>query len=176
MQRDGQLKAITMLCCAGLGPVYGSCVSHQQEPGSCLHQAAGGGGWSLVFIAPRTKVCTKHEPRHPQCSPLNKCKYAGYHTPWNNGKSGAKLVLTSSTTPGLQIHKFDHSRTANPCDWLLCRRAALPLVGCPHSIVYLHLPVVEGLIFIISATPHLGTSFPLFHENNVTSIYHDIWI
>ena len=82
---------------------------------------------------------------------------------WNNGKSGAKLVLTSSTTPGLQIHKFDHSRTANPCDWLLCRRAALPLVGCPHSIVYLHLPVVEGLIFCISATPHLGTSFPLFH-------------
>ena len=84
-------------------------------------------------------------------------------TPWNNGKSGAKLVLTSSTTPGLQIHKFDHSRTANPCDWLLCRRAALPLVGCPHSIVYLHLPVVEGLIFCISATPHLETSFPLFH-------------
>ena len=82
---------------------------------------------------------------------------------WNNGKSGAKLDLTSSTTPGLQIHKFDHSRTANPCDWLLCRRAALPLVGCPHSIVYLHLPVVEGLIFCISATPHLGTSFPLFH-------------
>ena len=23
--------------------------------------------------------------------------------------------------------------------------------------------VVEGLIFCISATPHLGTSFPLFH-------------
>ena len=82
---------------------------------------------------------------------------------WNNGKSGAKLVLTSSTTAGLQIHKFDHSRTANPCDWLLCRRAALPLVGFPHSIVYLHLPVVEGLIFFISVTPHLGTSFPLFH-------------
>ena len=85
---------------------------------------------------------------------------------WNNGKSGAKLVLTSSTTPGLQIHKFDHSRTANPCDWLPCRRAALPLVGCPHSIVYLHLPVVEGLIFCISATPHLGTSFPLFHASS----------
>ena len=27
----------------------------------------------------------------------------------------------------------------------------------------LHLPVVEGLIFCISATPHLGTSFPFFH-------------
>ena len=26
-----------------------------------------------------------------------------------------------------------------------------------------YLPVVEGLIFCISATPHLGTSFPLFH-------------
>ena len=88
------------------------------------------------------------------------------YCPWNNGKSGAKLDLTSSTTPGLQIHKFDHSRTANLCDWLLCRRAALPLVGCPHSIVYLHLPVVEGLIFCISATPHLGTSFPLFHGLN----------
>ena len=61
------------------------------------------------------------------------------------------MDLTSSTKPGQQIHKFDHTRTANPCDWLPCRRAALPLVGCPHSLVYLHLPVVEGLIFCISA-------------------------
>ena len=83
---------------------------------------------------------------------------------WNNGKSGAKLDLTSSTTPGLQIHTVDHTRTANPFDWLLCRRAKLLLVGCPNSLVCLHLPVVEGLIFCISATPHLGTSFPLFHE------------
>ena len=29
--------------------------------------------------------------------------------PWNNGKSGAKLVLTSSTTPGLQIHNTPRS-------------------------------------------------------------------
>ena len=79
---------------------------------------------------------------------------------WNNGKSGAKLDLTSSTTTGLQIHKFDHTRTANPFGWLPCRHAAFLLVGCPHSLVYLHLPVVEGLIFCISATPHLGTSFP----------------
>ena len=50
--------------------------------------------------------------------------------PWNNGKSGAKLDFTSSTKPGLQIHKFDHTRTANLCDWLPCRCAALPLVGC----------------------------------------------
>ena len=83
---------------------------------------------------------------------------------WNNGKSGALLDLTSSTTPGLQIHTVD--RTANPCDWLPCRHAALPLVGCPHSLVYLHFPVVEGLIFCISATPHLGTSFPLFHASS----------
>ena len=82
---------------------------------------------------------------------------------WNNWKSGAKLDLTSLTTPWLQIHKFDHTWTANPCDWLPCCHAALLLVGCPHSLVYLHLPVVEGLIFCISATPHLGTSFPLFH-------------
>ena len=72
---------------------------------------------------------------------------------WNNGKSGAKLDLASSTTPGLQIHTVDHTRTANPCDWLPCRRAALPLVGCPHSLDYLHLSVFEGLIFCISATP-----------------------
>ena len=65
--------------------------------------------------------------------------------------------------PGQQMHKFDHTRTANPCDWPLCRRAALQLVGCPHSIVSLHLPAAEGLIFCISVTPHLGTSFPLFH-------------
>ena len=44
---------------------------------------------------------------------------------WNNGKSGAKLYLTSSTTTGLQIHTVDHTRTANPCDWLPCCRAAL---------------------------------------------------
>ena len=82
---------------------------------------------------------------------------------WNNGKSGGKLDLTSWTKPGLQIHKFDHTRTANLCDWLPCRRAALLLVRCSHSLLYLYLPVVEGLIFCISATPHLGTSFPLFH-------------
>ena len=91
-------------CCAVLG--WGQCTVAVYLTSRSLVLASikqrGGGGWSLVFIAPRTKVCTKHEPRHPQCSPLNKCKYAG-HTPWNNGKSGAKLVLTSSTTPGLQI-------------------------------------------------------------------------
>ena len=87
-----------------------------------------------------------------------------YTLPWNNGKSGAKLDLTSSTTPELQIHKVDNTWTANPCGWLPCRRATLILVGCPHSLVYLHLPVVEGLIFCISATPNLGTSFPLFHD------------
>ena len=92
---------------------------------------------------------------------------------WNSGKSGAKLDLTSPTTTGLQIHKVDHTQTANPCDWLPCCRAALLLVGYPHSLVYLHLPVVEGLIFCISATPHLGTSFPLFQTLNrcVKSIF-----
>ena len=48
---------------------------------------------------------------------------------WNNGKSGAKLDLTSLTTPGLQIHKFDHTRTANPCDWL----SPLPCLFTSHS-------------------------------------------
>ena len=74
-------------------------------------------------------------------------------TAWNIWEGGSEI----------RSHKFDHAWTANPCDWLPCRRATLPLVGCPHSLVYLHLPVVEGLIFCISATPHLGTSFPLFH-------------
>ena len=31
-------------------------------------------------------------------------------------KEVPRLDLTSSTTPGQQIHKFDHTRTANPCD------------------------------------------------------------
>ena len=101
------------------------------------------------------------------------CKYAGWSshqlvsfptltilsTAWNNGKEDPRLDLTSSTTPGQQIHYGPPH-----CDWLPCRHAVLPLVGCPHSLVYLHLPVVEGLIFCISATPHLGTSFPLFHK------------
>ena len=71
--------------------------------------------------------------------------------PWNNWKSGAKLDLTSSTTPGLQICVIG------------CR------VAVPRShwsaVCLLHLPVVEGLIFCISGTPHLGTSFPLFHAS-----------
>ena len=92
---------------------------------------------------------------------------------WNNGKEAPRLDLTSSTTPGQQIHKFNHTWTANPCDWLPCRCAALPLVGCPHSLVYLHLPVVEELIFCNSATPHLGTSFPLFHGCTCTCC-HDL--
>ena len=99
-----------------------------------------------------------------QCSATILSTYYRPIPPWNNGKEVPRLDLTSLTTPGQQIHKFHHNRTANLCDWLPCRRAVLPLVGCPHSLVYLHLPVVEGLIFCISATPHLGTSFPLFHE------------
>ena len=59
---------------------------------------------------------------------------------------------TSLTTPGLQICVIG------------CR------VAVPRShwsaVCLLHLPVVEGLIFCISATPHLGTSFPLFHAIN----------
>ena len=88
------------------------------------------------------------------------------YAPWNNGKEVPKLDLTSLTTPGQQIHKFNHTRTANLCDWLPCCRAApfSRLSPSPHSLVYLHLPVVERLIFCISAIPHLGTSFPLFHD------------
>ena len=43
------------------------------------------------------------------------------------------------------------------------------LVAVPRShwsaACLLHLPVVKGLIFCISATPHLRTSFPLFHAH-----------
>ena len=38
-----------------------------------------------------------------------------------------------------------------------------PLFDNTAAACLLHLPVVEGLIFCISVTPHLGTSFPLFH-------------
>ena len=119
-----------------------------------------------LIISRRCRTCT---PGHMTAStaPVTRIRDIEHHNithGWNNGKSGAKLDLTSSTTPGLQIHKFDHTRTANPCDWLPCCCAMLLLVGYPHSLVYLHLPVVEGLIFCISATPHLGTSFPLFHD------------
>ena len=58
---------------------------------------------------------------------------------WNNGNEVPRLDLRSSITPGQQIQKFDHTRTANPCDWLPCCRAAFPLVGCPHSLVNFHL-------------------------------------
>ena len=44
---------------------------------------------------------------------LQNILYHWMSEPWNNGKSGAKLDLTSSTTPGLQIHKFDHTRSRN---------------------------------------------------------------
>ena len=53
-----------------------------------------------------------------------------HQSPLNNGKEIPRLDLTSLTTPGQQIHKFHHPLTANPCDWLPCRRAALPLVSC----------------------------------------------
>ena len=48
-----------------------------------------------------------------------------------------------------------------------CRAPIGRLSPLPCLITWLlhvcYLPVVEGLIFCISATPHLGTSFPLFH-------------
>ena len=48
----------------------------------------------------------------------------------NNGKSGAKLDLTSSTTPRLQIHKVDHTRTANSCGWLPCLPCLFISLSC----------------------------------------------
>ena len=67
-------------------------------------------------------------------------------------RPGLDSKYTSSTTPGQQIRVIG------------CR------VAVPHSHwsavptpLFIYIPVVEGLIFCISATPHLGTSFPLFH-------------
>ena len=62
-----------------------------------------------------------------QCSATILSTYYRPIPPWNNGKEVPRLDLTSLTTPGQQIHKFDHTRTANQCDWLPCRHAALPL-------------------------------------------------
>ena len=36
--------------------------------------------------------------------------------------------------------------------------------------------VVEGLIFCISATPHLGTSFPLFHEKPPSPLLNNLTV
>ena len=77
--------------------------------------------------------------------------------PWNNGKSGAKLDFTSSTKPGLQIHKFDHTRTANLCDWLPCRCAALPLVGCLSATS----PSCWGTHFLYLSNPPSGYLLPI---------------
>ena len=41
-----------------------------------------------------------------------------------------------------------------------------PLFDNMAAACLLHLPIVEGLIFCISATPHLGSSFPLFHGSD----------
>ena len=64
-----------------------------------------------------------------QCSATILSTYYRPIPPWNNGKEVPRLDLTSLTTPGQQIHKFDHTRTANLCDWLPCCRAVLLLVG-----------------------------------------------
>ena len=70
--------------------------------------------------------------------------------PWNNGKEVSRLDLTSLTTPGQQIHKFDHTRTANLCDWLLCRSAAVPLVGC---LLFIYISQLLRDSFSVSQQP-----------------------
>ena len=46
-----------------------------------------------------------------------------------------------------------------------------PLFDNTAAACLLYLPVVEGLIFCISATPHLRTSFPLFHGKGLLRDY-----
>ena len=86
-------------------------------------------------------------------------------SPWNNGKSGAKLDFTSSTKPGLQIHKFDQTRTANLCDWLPCRCAALPLVGCLSATS----PSCWGTHFLYLSNPPSGNLLPIipWHRHSI---------
>ena len=59
-------------------------------------------------------------PDHPGCR-LQK--------PWNNGKKVPRLDLTSSTTPGQQIHYGrpcpDSKYDTSPCDWLPCCHVAV---------------------------------------------------
>ena len=64
--------------------------------------------------------------------------------PWCEGE-GRWCMEYWEVRSQIRSHKFDHTQlqihtvartlTANPCDWLLCRHAALPLVSCPHSLV-----------------------------------------
>ena len=77
--------------------------------------------------------------------------------PWNNGKEVPRLDLTSSTTSGQQIHKFDHTRTAN-WHWLLCRwAAALPLVlPCLFTS-----PSCWGTHFLYLSNPPSGNLLPI---------------
>ena len=49
--------------------------------------------------------------------------------PWNNGKEGPRLVLTSLTTTGQQIH---HGRLHPDSKY----DKSVWLVGCPHSLVW----------------------------------------
>ena len=92
--------------------------------------------------------------------------------PWNNGKSGAKLDLTSSTTPVLQIHTVDHTRTANPCDWLPCHHATLPLVGCPHStLLFIYISQLLWDLFSVSQQPPIWEPPPLFHGTGPRDLY-----
>ena len=66
--------------------------------------------------------------------------------------------LTSSTTPGLQIRVIGCCVAVPRSYW-----SAVP------TLLFIYISQLlrdedEGLIFCISATHHLGTSFPLFHE------------
>ena len=88
--------------------------------------------WRTFIPPPRRRVGSRASCRNCRCSELGTKHFAtpgnprlisiSYFTgcclhsflqPWNNGKEVPRLDLTSSTTPGLQIHKFDHTRTAN---------------------------------------------------------------
>ena len=102
--------------------------------------------WTLVSYIPESWMGMS----------ANKVRVAVQNS-WNNGKSGAKLDFTSSTKPGLQIHKFDHTRTANLCDWLPCRCAALPLVGCLSATS----PSCWGTHFLYLSNPPSGNLLPI---------------
>ena len=77
---------------------------------------------------------------------------------WNNGKSGAELDFTSSTKPGLQMHKFDHTQTANPCAVLPCRAPTGQLSPLPFLFTS---PGCWGTHFLYLSSPPSGNLLPI---------------
>ena len=91
---------------------------------------------------------------------------------WNNGKSGARLVHTSSTMPGLQIHKFDHNRTANtiPTWWLVSWDLMRPIGA--ELVTTITSPSSWGTHFLYLSNPASGNLLPIIPWIIYSSAHH----